>query len=175
LDAVGGLRIVTEIPVRLVEDHERRVIAERGEEPLERPAPDNGRRRVVRRAEEDGLGARGDARQDVVEVGVVALERASDGRGAREARLDVVGLEGRVRHQDLVVGLEGRARDEPQDLVAAVAGDDPAGRNTQPPPDRFAERRRAAVRVEVGARGFTAQRFDDHRRRAQGALVGREP
>ena len=174
-DAIRGVVVVAEIDVRLVQDHERRVRAEGVEEALERPAPDDGGRRVVRGADDHALRPRGDAAEHVVEVLVVALERARHDGGARENRLGAVGLESRVGDHDLVAGIERRARQHGQELVGPVADHDGFRRDAEPAPERLAHRRAPAVRVEMRAGGFPPDRLDDPGRRAQGVLVRGEP
>jgi hypothetical protein len=172
---VRSVRIVAEVAVGLVDDDERRIVAESGEEAVERNPPHDRRRRIVRRAQEDDLGPPGHALQQIVEVGLVGLERAQHGRGAGEPRLDRVRLEGRVRHENLVARLEGGARDDADDLVAAVAGHDPVRRDAQVSSDGFAKRRGAAVGIEMGSLGLFPQRFDDLGRRPEWIFVGGQP
>ena len=84
---VGGLRVIGEVPVRLVEDHERAVVAELLQELVEGASPDDRRSGIVRRAQEDGLGLGPHAREHGVEIGIVPAERDLHRRGSGQARL----------------------------------------------------------------------------------------
>jgi len=156
-------KVRSEIDVRLVQDHERRIRAEGVEEALERPAPHDGGRRVVRGADGHALRPRGDAREHVVEILLVAPERAPHDGGARQGRLGAVGLEGRVGDHDLVAGVQRRARQHAQELVGPVAEHDGLGRRAEPLGERLPHLRAAPVRVEVRARRLPPDRFDHPR------------
>ena len=173
-DAVRVLGVVDEVTVRLIEDHERRVVAERLEERAQRLLAHDRRRRVVGRAEHDRRRPVGDLPPHVLEVGRVAGEWARHGAGARDRGRDAVGLERRLGHDDLVAGLERGPRDEPDQLVGAVADEELAGRDVEAPGERRAERGGAAVGIEVDARGLARDRLDDARRGAERVLVGGE-
>ena len=156
-DAVGGVRVVAEIPVGLVEDHERRIVAERREEAIERPAPDDGGRGVVRRAQEDDLGAarsrapacrRDRCRSPLsgLRTGVAPESRASMSYGSK------AGCGIRISSPGSNVARAMSARISSPPLPAMIQSGETSSRRAE----RLAKRRRAAVRVEVGARGFAA-------------------
>ncbi len=102
-------------------------------------------------------------REHVVEILLVALERAPHDGGARQGRLGAVGLEGRVGDHDLVARVERRARQHAEQLVGAVAEHDGLGRRAEPLAERLPHLRAAAVRVEMGARRLPPDRLDHPR------------
>src|SRR5215472_8648359 len=173
-DPVRRVGIVTEVAIRLVDHYERGLVAERGEKGIEGPAPHDGGGGIVRRAEEDHFCPRRHARTQVVEIRLVASQGARHDRGAGEPRLDRVRLEGRVRHEDLVARLEGGVRDERDDLVTAVAHDDPVRPDAEPLRNSLPQLRRARVGVEMSARGLAPKRFHYLRRRSERIFVGGE-
>jgi hypothetical protein len=117
---------------------------------------------------------RGHPASDVVEVRLVAGQRAGDEPGAGQRHRGRVRLERGHRHDDLVAGLEGGERQEADELVGAVADHELGGGDAEPPAQRGAQRDAAAVRVEVRARGLAPDRLDHAGRRPQRVLVGRQ-
>ena len=105
-------------------------------------------------AEHHRLRAVGEPAPHVVQVGVVGGERARHDAGAGQRRPDRVGLEGGLRHDHLVAGLERRRRHQRDQLVGAVADHELVGPGAEAVRQRFAQRGRAAVGVEVNARGL---------------------
>jgi hypothetical protein len=132
VDAVGGLGIVAEVAVGLVQDHERRIAAQRADQSLEPRSKHDGRGGVMRGADDDGLGPRGHPALHVLEVRLIALEWARDDRRARECRLRAVRLEGRVRDEDLVARIVGGASDQRKQFVRPIARHEPARGHTEP-------------------------------------------
>jgi hypothetical protein len=174
LDPVRVVGIVAEVPVGLVEHHQRLVVAERLEQAQQRRPPHDRRRRVVGRAEDHGLRARRHAPAHVVQVGLVAGQRAAADPGPGQGGRRAVGLERGDGHDHLVARIEGGQRDEPDQLVGAVADDDLRGRDPQPAGQRLAQGEAAAVGIEVHAVGLAADGVDHPGGRPQGVLVRRQ-
>ena len=126
------------------------------------------------RAEDHRLRPVGDLPPHVVEVGLVPGERARDDARAREHDRDRVRLEGRLGHDDLVAPLERRERQEPEQLVGAVAEDELLGPDAEPSGEGLAQREGTPVGVEVDARRLARDRGDDAGRGPERVLVGRQ-
>ena len=113
------------------------------------------------RAEDDRLRPVGDLPPHVVEVGLVPGERARDDARGRERDRGRVRLERRLGHDHLVAPLERGERQEAEQLVGAVAGDELLGPDAEAAAERLAERSGAAVGIQVHARRLAGDRGDD--------------
>ena len=174
--AVRGLGVVAEVAIRLVEDHQRRLGAEPVQEADERAAPNDGRRRVVGRADEHRLGAGGHALRHVVQVRLVAARAGSSPRWRptarprcrRARRRGAAGAPRRPARRP-------RERSAPSSSSAPLPTRSQSGLTRSHSPEGLAHRRGAAVRVEVDVRRLPPERLHHPRGRAEGVLVGREP
>ena len=159
LDAVGVVGVVDVLEVGLVE-HRHDVLGDMVEVGVELGARVRRPGRVVRQADVDDLGQRGNRRQHRLEVVTPVAQRNHHRHGAELARVDHVARERRPAADHLVARLERRLAETVDEAVGAGPGNDLLETQAEPLGQRGPQPKCAAVRVAVqlGAQRSIASR-----------------
>ena len=173
VDAVGDIGVADVLAVGLVQDDQavgRRLVEEFGQLAL----ADDGAGGVVRVADQDEPGLRGDRGGHRGQVVSLVPERHAHRGGAREVGQRRVSLERAPGVDDLRPGVADGPHQLLQHAHRAAADGDMPDRNGEPLGDRLGQRARAAVRVAVDAAAGLRDHLHDGRQRPVRRLVGRQ-